>query len=61
MASQVSPEYFERFLAKSYVEAHDLIKSTGGYSLCFVCGNATRIVPNLANLPLDGFAVDEKY
>lgn len=59
MASQVSPEFFDKFLAPSFQAAHDLIKEAGGYSLCFVCGNATRVVPNLAKLPCDGFAVDE--
>ena len=59
MASQVSPDFFDKFLTPSFQAAHDLIKAAGGYSLCFVCGNATRVVPNLANLPMDGFAVDE--
>lgn len=59
MASQVSPQFFDKFLAPSYLSSHELIKEYNGTSLLFVCGNATRIVPNMAQLPLDGFAVDE--
>ena len=42
-----------------YDESIEVIKSYNAHSLLFVCGNATRIIPNLAQLETDGFAVDE--
>ncbi len=59
MASQVSPAFFDKFLAPSYQATYDMVNAAGGTCMLFVCGNATRIVPNMAKLPLDGFAVDE--
>jgi MtaA/CmuA family methyltransferase len=59
MTSQISPQFFDKYVAPSYDESIEVIKSYNAHSLLFVCGNATRIVPNLAQLETDGFAVDE--
>ena len=57
MTSQISPQ-FDKYVAPSYDESIEVIKSYNAHSLLFVCGNATRI-SNLAQLETDGFAVDE--
>ena len=59
MTSQISPQFFDRFAAPYYQKSIDLIREAGGYSLIFVCGNATRVIPNLAKINADGFGVDE--
>jgi len=59
MTSMISPDFFDKFVVKSYDSTVKITKKFNAYSLCFVCGNATRIVPNLAGLNMHGFAVDE--
>lgn len=59
MTSQISPQFFDKFAAPYYEKSIDLIREAGGHSLIFVCGNATRIIPNLAKVDADGFGVDE--
>jgi len=59
MTSQISPEFFDKFVVPSYDETIDLCEEFKAPTINFVCGNATRIVPNLAKLRMNGFAVDE--
>lgn len=59
MVSQISPKFFEKFVVPAYKPTLELMKNYDAYSMLFVCGNATRIVPNLAKCGFDGFAVDE--
>lgn len=59
MTSTISPQFFDKFVVPSYNQAIEITNKFNAFSLCFVCGNATRIVPNLAALNMHGFAVDE--
>ncbi|MDD4752762.1 MAG: uroporphyrinogen decarboxylase family protein [Desulfitobacteriaceae bacterium] len=59
MTSTISPKFFDKFVVPSYDPAIEIINKFKAYSLCFVCGNATRIIPNLSRLNMHGFAVDE--
>lgn len=59
MTSQISPKFFDDFVVPAFSPALDLIRERNAYSMIFVCGNATRIIPNLASVEANGFAVDE--
>lgn len=59
MTSQISPQFFDKFVMKTYDPTTELVRKYNGYSLVFVCGNATRVVPNLCKTSADGFAFDE--
>lgn len=59
MTSQISPDYFDKYITNSYTPTIDIVNQHNAYSLCFVCGNSTRIMPNLAAINMNGFAVDE--
>lgn len=61
MTSQISPPFFDKFASPFYKQTVDLVKSYGGYSLIFVCGNSTRITANLLDVEgSSGLAVDEQ-
>lgn len=59
MTSQIKPEHFDNFVVPSLEETLAVCRKHNAYSLIFVCGNATRIIPNLARVNATGFAVDE--
>ena len=59
MTSQISPQFFDKFVVPAFDKSIEVIHQHKAYSLIFVCGNATRIVPNLAKVKAHGFAVDE--
>lgn len=59
MTSQISPQMFDKFVLNSYNPTTELVRQYNGRSLLFVCGDATRVVPNLCKVDTDGFAFDE--
>lgn len=59
MVSQISPQMYDRFVLTAFKPTTELVRNYNGISLLFVCGDATRVVPNLCKSDTDGFAFDE--
>ncbi len=60
MVSQISPEHFEQFVTPGMNKIFDYIKSQGGFSSCFVCGDVTRNLECMGRLTCDNMSVDEQ-
>jgi uroporphyrinogen decarboxylase len=59
MTSQISPEHFRTFVTQGVNEVFDRIRTRGGLSSLFVCGNATRNLEEMCQTNCDNVSVDE--
>lgn len=59
MASQISPEHFEEFLAPSLHQIFAAIREAGRASSLFVCGDASRNLGAMVKTPCDNVSIDE--
>ncbi|MFX0120949.1 MAG: uroporphyrinogen decarboxylase family protein [Promethearchaeota archaeon] len=59
VVSQISPKMFEEFLYAQFLEIFDQIKKEGRFSSFFVCGDATKNLPLIAETKPDSMFVDE--
>ncbi len=59
MTSQVSPKHFKTFITPYLNRVFDAIRAKGGKSSLFVCGDATRNLPNMVDTTCDNLSIDE--
>jgi uroporphyrinogen decarboxylase len=59
MTSQVSPKHFKTFVTPYVNCLFDAIRAAGGRSSLFVCGDATRNLPNMVETTCDNISIDE--
>lgn len=59
MISQIGPEHFNDVVAPSLNRIFDSVRTAGGLSSLFVCGNATRNLEVMAATACDNICVDE--
>lgn len=59
MTSQVSPKHFKAFVTPHLDRVFDAIRAAGGKSSLFVCGDATRNLPNMVDTTCDNLSIDE--
>lgn len=59
MTSQISPAHFEGFMASGLDHLFAHIRSRGGMSSLFVCGDATRNLEMMAQTGCDNLSIDE--
>ncbi len=59
MTSQVSPKHFKTFITPYLNRLFDAIRAKGGKSSLFVCGDATRNLPNMVETSCDNLSIDE--
>jgi len=59
MVSQISSKFFDKFVVPHYRPAIDIIKQQNAFSMLFVCGDATKIIPNITMIDVHGFGIDE--
>lgn len=59
VVSQISPKHFQAFLSEPYTEVLDYIRQKGRFSSFFVCGNAIRVLEEMAKTKPDGISIDE--
>jgi MtaA/CmuA family methyltransferase len=59
MTSQVSPKHFKAFVTPHLNRIFDAIRTKGGKSSLFVCGDATRNLPNMVDTTCDNLSIDE--
>lgn len=60
MVSQISPDHFRQFVTPFMNKIYDHIKTKGGFSSCFVCGDVTRNLECMGELTCDNLSVDEQ-
>ncbi|MCF7847441.1 MAG: thioredoxin family protein [Kiritimatiellales bacterium] len=60
MTSQISPEHFEQFVTPAMNRVFDHIRSRGGISSIFVCGDVTRNLEVMTKTTADNISVDEQ-
>lgn len=60
VASQIKPETFREFVAPASQPAIRAIKKAGKVSSFFICGDATKVLEEVAQVGTDGFAIDEQ-
>jgi len=60
MTSQISPEHFEEFVTPAMNKVYDHIRSRGGISSIFVCGDVTRNLEVMVKTTADSICVDEQ-
>ena len=59
MTSQISPAHFREFVSEPVSNVFAHVRSLGGLSSLFVCGNATRNLENMCATGCDNISVDE--
>ncbi len=59
MTSQISPEHFKEFCSGPMNHIFDLVRSKGGCSSLFVCGDATRNLEVMGATTCDNMSIDE--
>lgn len=59
MTSQISPAHFTRFIAPGLNQVCDAIRTAGGQSSLFVCGDATRNLEVMCQTSCDSLSIDE--
>ena len=59
LVSQVSPKFFNEFLADSFTELFSFIRKEGAFSSFFVCGDATRQIEVMCATGPDSMHIDE--
>jgi MtaA/CmuA family methyltransferase len=60
LASQIKPATFREFVTPASQPAIQAAKKAGKVSSFFVCGDATKILEEVAQVGTDGFAIDEQ-
>lgn len=60
VASQIKPETFREFVTPASQPAIQAVKKAGKVSSFFICGDATKVLPEVAQIGTDGFAIDEQ-
>jgi len=60
VASQIKPETFREFVTPATQPAIKAIKKAGKASSFFICGDATKVLEEVAKVGTDGFAIDEQ-
>ncbi len=60
VASQISPETFKEFVTPATQGAIEAVKKAGKVSSFFICGDATKVMEEVATVGTDGFAIDEQ-
>jgi len=60
VASQIKPETFREFVTPASQPAIKAIKKAGKVSSFFICGDATKVLEEVAQIGTDGFAIDEQ-
>ncbi len=59
MTSQISSEHFDEFVKPAVNGVFDYVRQRGGLSSLFVCGDATRNLPNMCQTTCDNVSIDE--
>jgi len=60
VASQIKPETFREFVTPATQPAVKAVKKAGKVSSFFICGDATKVLEEVAQVGTDGFAIDEQ-
>jgi uroporphyrinogen-III decarboxylase len=60
VASQIKPETFQEFVKPAIQPAVQAVKKAGKVSSFFICGDATKVLEEVAKCGTDGFAIDEQ-
>jgi len=60
VASQIKPETFREFVTPATQPAIKAVKKAGKVSSFFICGDATKVLEEVAQVGTDGFAIDEQ-
>lgn len=60
VASQIRPAIFDEFVAPYVHPARDAIHEAGGTSIFLICGDCTKVLPNVCELGTHAFAIDEQ-
>jgi uroporphyrinogen decarboxylase len=60
VASQIKPETFREFVTPATQPAIKATKKAGKVSSFFICGDATKVLEEVATVGTDGFAIDEQ-
>lgn len=60
VASQIKPETFREFVTPATQPAIRATKKAGKVSSFFICGDATKVLEEVATVGTDGFAIDEQ-
>jgi uroporphyrinogen decarboxylase len=60
VASQIKPETFREFVTPATQPAIKAVKKAGKVSSFFICGDATKVLEEVATVGTDGFAIDEQ-
>ncbi|MHB8205331.1 MAG: uroporphyrinogen decarboxylase family protein [Desulfomonilaceae bacterium] len=60
VASQIKPETFREFVTPACQPAIKATKKAGKVSSFFICGDATKVLEDVATVGTDGFAIDEQ-
>ncbi|MGB6065327.1 MAG: uroporphyrinogen decarboxylase family protein [Desulfomonilaceae bacterium] len=60
LASQIKPATFREFVTPACQPAIEATKRAGKVSSYFVCGDATKVLEEVAQVGTDGFAIDEQ-
>lgn len=60
VASQIKPETFREFVKPASQPAIQAIRKAGKVSSFFICGDATKVLDEVAMVGTDGFAIDEQ-
>jgi MtaA/CmuA family methyltransferase len=59
MTSQIGPDHFQEFIAEPLNEIFEHVRTKGGLSSLFVCGDATRNLEVMCATACDNISVDE--
>lgn len=60
VASQIKPETFREFVTPATQPAIQATRKAGKVSSFFICGDATKVLEEVAQVGTDGFAIDEQ-
>lgn len=60
LASQINPETFRELVAPASQSAIRAARKAGKVSSFFICGDATKVLEEVAQVGTDGFAIDEQ-
>ncbi len=60
VASQIKPETFREFVTPASQPAIQAARKAGKVSSFFICGDATKVLEEVAQVGTDGFAIDEQ-
>ena len=60
VASQIKPETFREFVTPACQPAIQATRKAGKVSSFFICGDATKVLEEVAQVGTDGFAIDEQ-